>query len=121
MRLCIFCLLLAMMPAANCSAQSTKSATKKTVAAAQIDTVLCNPQNIVKFVEVPNASGTNTRTYAVYEDKQNDISEIIPVSKSVIQYIDLCKENGIKPNLGIKLKNGQIMSLIKLKVRYGKR
>lgn len=107
-----------MLITASCSAQTTKSTSTRNTVATQIDTVLCNPANIVKIVEVPNKSGTSTRTYAVYEDKGNNISEIIPVSKTVLEYINLCIENNIKPNLGIKLKNGQIVSIIKYKTKY---
>ena len=59
-----------------------------------------------------------TKFYAIYNDTKNDISELIPVSQTVMSYIKMCEENKIKPSLGIKLRNGQISSIIRYKNRY---
>lgn len=81
---------------------------------AQYDTIPCNPGCITKLVEKPTNNG-NVRVYAVYNDKTNGIQDIIPCPKTTIEYIQVCKEVGITPTLGIKLRNGQISSIIKLK------
>ena len=96
----------------KCNAQSTQKA--------QIDTMSCNITCIDKYVEEKTSNG-KVRYYAVYNDTKNDISELIPVSQSVMSYIKLCSENSIRPSLGIKLKNGQIQSLIKYKAKYIRR
>lgn len=94
----------------TCTAQTTKHV-------AQIDTMACHPECIQKYVQQPTNNG-NVRIYAVYNDKQNSVSDLIPVSKSVYEYILMCKENGIKPSLGIRLRDGRITSIIKLKTIY---
>lgn len=84
---------------------------------AQIDTMMCHTECIDKYVEATSSTG-KVRYYAVYNDTKNDISELISVPQSVMNYIKLCEDNKIKPSLGIKLRNGQINSLIKYKPRY---
>lgn len=84
---------------------------------AQIDTMMCHTECIDKYVEATSSTG-KVRYYAVYNDTKNDISELISVPQSVMNYIKLCEDNKIKPSLGIKLRNGQISSLIKYKPRY---
>lgn len=80
----------------------------------KIDTIPCNVENITKYV----TSSDNKRIYAVYNDNKQGISEIIPISKSVYEYIILCGQNGVKPSLGIRLKNNQIFSIIRFKRKY---
>ena len=87
---------------------------------AQYDTILCKNECIDKYVEEKTKTG-KTKFYAIYNDTKNDISELIPVTQSVMSYIRLCGENNIKPSLGIKLKNGQIQSLIRYKPKYVRR
>lgn len=79
------------------------------------DTVYCNMNCIQKYVSKSTAK--TTRIYAVYVDKANDIMELIPVSKSVYDYILTSKEYGLTPKLGIRLRNGEIYSIVKLKQR----
>jgi hypothetical protein len=86
---------------------------------AKIDTIACNNTAIKKFVSKDN--GKTVRIYAVYSDEKAGVSDIIPVSKSVYEYIETCRENGIKPSLGIRLRNGNISGIIKLKRIYEKR
>lgn len=95
----------------HCHAQTKQSA--------KIDTIACNNTAIKKFVSKDN--GKTIRVYAVYNDEKAGISDIIPVSKSVYEYIETCRENGIKPSLGIRLRNGNISGIIKLKRIYEKR
>lgn len=81
-----------------------------------IDTVRCNPVHIVKYVT--KSTEKTTRIYAVYVDKTNSISELIPVSKTTWEYITVCRENGINPSLGIRLVDGRISSLVRIKYKY---
>lgn len=97
----------------TCSAQTQQKA--------YYDTCYCKIDCIKKFVSKPSANSKTERIYAVYIDEHNDISELIPVSKTVFNYIQLCRSNGIQPNLGIKLRNGQISSIIKYQRRYAKK
>lgn len=80
---------------------------------AQYDTVVIKYHNIERIV----SQGT-TRYYAVYNDKQENISELIPVPKNVLSYINACKQNNIKPALAVRLKNGIIVGLIRYKTKY---
>lgn len=96
------CLILCLFVAIKCHSQ------------VKIDTIPCNAANITKYVMTDDGK----RVYAVYNDKQHGISEIIPVSKTVYEYIVLCEQNGIKPSLAIRLKNNQIFSIIKFKRKY---
>ena len=84
---------------------------------AQYDTVMCKIECIDKYVEEKTTSG-KIRHYAIYNDTKNDISELIPVSQSVLSYIKTCEANNIRPSLGIKLKDGQISSIIRFKNKY---
>lgn len=84
---------------------------------AQYDTILCKNECIDKYVEEKTKTG-KIKFYAIYNDTKNDISELIPVSQTVMSYIKMCEENKIKPSLGIKLRNGQISSIIRYKNRY---
>lgn len=102
-------LLILFFSAVRCCAQTKTKA--------QIDTMVCHSECIDKYVEATTSNG-KVHYYAVYNDTKNDVSELIPVTQSVMSYIKLCNENGIKPSLGIKLRNGQIQSLIKYKPRY---
>lgn len=90
---------------------ATKSIAANT---AKVDTILCKTECIVKFVSV-NTKSNKEKTYVIYKDEKNNIEELIPVSTYVLEYITLCKQNGIKPHLGIRLKNNQITSIIKYK------
>lgn len=81
---------------------------------AQYDTVYCNAKYIVKYTSTTTSTG-KPRYFAVYKDAANKINELIPVSQTVYDYIETCKANGIEPSLGIKLRNGQISSLIRFK------
>lgn len=88
---------------------------------AALDTVICKTECIDKIVELTSETTKKPKYYAVYNDLKNDISELIPVSQNVINYINVCKSNKIKPSLGIKLKDGQIVSIIRYKKRYIKK
>ena len=90
----------------KCSAQKAK-----------VDTVYCNPTCVIRYVQIEGSTG-KMRTYAVYKDVKNNIQDLIPVSQSVMEYIKLCKQNGIESTLGIRIRNGQISSLVKYKNKF---
>ena len=101
-------ILLLLMCAIRCNAQKTQ---------AKIDTIYCNPTYVAKYVQIEGSTG-KMRTYAVYKDVKNNIQDLIPVSQSVVEYIKLCKQNGIEPTLGVRIRNGQISSLIRYKNKF---
>ena len=84
---------------------------------AQYDTAIVKYQNIERIVSQTSDKGA-VRYYAVYNDKQENISELIPVSKTVLSYINACKQNQIEPSLAVRLKNGIIVGLIRYKTKY---
>ena len=86
----------------------------------KIDTMLCKTECIQKIIQQTSPKGT-IRYYAVYSDPAIKFSEIIPISKSVMEYIQLCKQYSIKPTLGIKLRNGVVSGIIRYKIKFVKR
>lgn len=104
----LFLLVLLLVCVTKCHAQ-TKTAI--------IDTMACDVTCIDKYVSETSSTG-KTKYYAVYNDYKKDISELIPVSQSVMTYIKLCDTNKITPSLGIRLRNGQISSLIRYRAKY---
>lgn len=85
---------------------------------AKIDTMICKVECIQKIVEQPAANGKSTKFYAVYNDKKAGFSEIIPISKNVVDYINMCKQFSVTPTLGIKLRNGVISSIVRYKIKF---
>lgn len=88
---------------------------------AQIDTMLCKVECIEKIVVQPSANGKSQKYFAVYKDSKLDFNEIISVPKSVVTYIETCKANNLKPNLGIRLRNGVVSSIVRYKTKFIKR
>ena len=86
----------------------------------KIDTMLCKTECIQKIIQQTSTKGT-IRYYAVYNDPSIKFSEIITISKSVMEYIQLCKQYSIKPTLGIKLRNGVVSGIIRYKIKFVKR
>lgn len=84
---------------------------------AQIDTMMCHYSCITKVVQTTTSKGT-AKYYAIYDCKHTGVSDMIPISPSVMEYINLCKTNGIEPSLAIRLRNGIITSIIKYKPKY---
>lgn len=84
--------------------------------AQKLDTVLCN----YKYVEV---ASTKTQTgkikyYIIYRDPA--VNDIISTTKTVVEYIQLCESKNLVPNLGIKLKDGRIVGVVKMAKKYRK-
>ncbi len=84
----------------------------------KVDTMVCKVECIQKIVEKPTSSGKSTKFYAVYSDQKAGFSEIIPISKSVVDYINMCKQFSVKPTLGIRLRNGVISSIVRYKIKF---
>lgn len=85
---------------------------------AVIDTMVCKVECIKQIVQQPSSNGKTVKYMAAYIDKSAGFSEIIPISKSVVDYINTCKQFSIKPTLGIRLRNGVITSIVRYKIKF---
>lgn len=85
---------------------------------AVIDTMVCKVECIKQIVQKPSSNGKTVKYMAVYIDKSAGFSEIIPISKSVVDYINTCKQFSIEPILGIRLRNGVITSIVRYKIKF---
>ena len=85
---------------------------------AAIDTMVCKVECIKQIVQKPSVNGKTVKYMAVYVDKSAGFSEIIPISKSVVDYISTCKQFSIEPTLGIRLRNGVITSIVRYKIKF---
>ena len=85
---------------------------------AAIDTMVCKVECIKQIVQQPSSNGKTVKYMAVYIDKNIGFSEIIPVSKSVVDYINICKQFSVEPTLGIRLRNGVITSIVRYKIKF---
>lgn len=80
-----------------------------------LDTIPAKVECITKIVTKETTK--SERYFAVYIDKQQDIVELIYIPKSVKEYIEECKNNGLPARIGIKLKNGEIQSIVRRKIK----
>ena len=85
---------------------------------AGIDTMVCKVECIKQIVQQPSSNGKTVKYMAVYIDKNIGFSELIPVSKSVVDYINVCKQFSVEPTLGIRLRNGVITSIVRYKIKF---
>lgn len=85
---------------------------------AVIDTMVCKVECIKQIVQQPSSNGKTVKYLAAYIDKSAGFSEIIPISKSVVDYINTCKRFSIEPTLGIRLRNGVITSIVRYKIKF---
>ena len=85
---------------------------------AAIDTMTCKVECIKQIVQKPSANGKTVKYMAVYIDKSAGFSEIIPISKNVVDYISTCKQFSLEPTLGIRLRNGVITSIVRYKIKF---
>lgn len=83
-----------------------------------IDTMVCKVECIKQIVQQPNANGKAVKYLAAYIDKSAGFSEVVPISKSVVDYINTCKQFSIEPTLGIRLRNGVITSIVRYKIKF---
>lgn len=68
---------------------------------AAIDTMVCKVECIKQIVQQPSSNGKTVKYMAVYVDKSAGFSEIIPVSKSVVDYINVCKNSLLSQHLAL--------------------
>ena len=68
---------------------------------AAIDTMVCKVECIKQIVQKPSANGKTVKYMAVYVDKSAGFSEIIPISKSVVDYVNTCKQFSISLHLAL--------------------
>lgn len=80
-----------------------------------VDTIPIRLEQYIKAFTKPNDKGARK---AVFKD--GSYEDLISCSKTVYEYIVECKENNIIPSVAIRVRNGQVVSLIKLKKRYGR-
>ena len=85
---------------------------------AAIDTMVCKVECIKQIVQQPSSNGKTVKYMAVYIDNKIGFSEIIPISKSVVDYINVCKQFSVNPTLGIRLRNGVITSIVRYKIKF---
>ena len=85
---------------------------------AAIDTMICKVECIKQIVQQPSSNGKTVKYMAVYIDKSAGFSEIISISKSVVDYINVCKQFSVEPTLGIRLRNGVIKSIVRYKIKF---
>ena len=85
---------------------------------AAIDTMVCKVECIKQIVQQPSSNGKTVKYMAVYIDNNIGFSEIIPISKSVVDYINVCKQFSVNPTLGIRLRNGVITSIVRYKIKF---
>ena len=85
---------------------------------AVIDTMICKVECIKQIIQQPSSNGKTVKYMAVYIDKSAGFSEVIPISKSVVDYINTCKQFSIEPTLGIRLRNGVITSIVRYKIKF---
>ena len=85
---------------------------------AAIDTMICKVECIKQIVQQPSSNGKTVKYMAVYIDKNIGFSEIIPISKNVVDYINVCKQFSVEPTLGIRLRNGVITSIVRYKIKF---
>lgn len=83
-----------------------------------IDTMICKVECIKQIVQQPSSNGKTVKYLAAYIDKSAGFSEVIPISKSVVDYINTCKQFSIEPTLGIRLRNGVITSIVRYKIKF---
>ena len=83
-----------------------------------IDTMVCKVECIKQIVQQPSDNGKAVKYLAAYIDKSAEFSEVIPISKSVVDYINTCKQFSIEPTLGIRLRNGVITSIVRHKIKF---
>ena len=85
---------------------------------AAIDTMVCKVECIKQIIQQPSSNGKTVKYMAVYIDKKIGFSEIIPISKNVVDYINVCKQFSVDPTLGIRLRNGVITSIVRYKIKF---
>lgn len=82
------------------------------------DTISIKKECVEKVISKPSKNGKSVKYYAVIrlkDENDKDYKEIVTVSKTVIEYLDMCKEYGLRPRLAVRYKDDSPYSLIKKK------
>ena len=85
---------------------------------AAIDTMVCKVECIKQIVQQPSSNGKTVKYMAVYVDKSAGFSGIIPISKSVVDYMSVCRQCSVEPTRGMRLRNGVITSIVRYKIKF---
>lgn len=78
------------------------------------DTCHVNTESITAFCIKTTDKGKN-QYFVVYDDLDQGISDIIPMSTNVYEYVLTCDQMKIAPKLGIVFKNNTPVRIIKYK------
>jgi hypothetical protein len=81
------------------------------------DTVYCDNECIFAIYVCHNK--TNDTYYVKYNNPDQNLDDIIPVPKSVVEYMKLCKQTDTHASLSIVTKNGLPYRIIKYCKKYG--
>ena len=87
-------------------------------AGAHSDTLSIKKECVEKVISKPSKNGKSVKYYAIIrlkDENDKDYKEIVTVSKTVIEYLDMCKEYGLRPHLAVRYKDDSPYSLIKKK------
>ena len=86
----------------QCRAQSVQSC----------DTIALPTRNLVDVVKKTSKTGKPV-FYAIYA--YEGVEDVTAISKSVVDYIEICKECNIQPKLALRIKNGEVVAVIRQK------
>lgn len=115
-----FCVTVLVMCICIMFAGKCRAAEKET---AQLDTIPCKIECIQQIMTKKSISAKGNEVVkhiVIYKDKELGIEDAIYMSKSVYEYINECSEMGISPMLGIKLKNREINSIVRIRKKIRK-
>lgn len=94
-------------------AQTAIKSTQQTEA--KMDTIALDYSQIQNIFQKASSTGKSVKYYVVYTYKGEQ--DITTTGKSVLDYIEICKEAKISPRLALKVKDGQVVSIIKAKTK----
>lgn len=80
-----------------------------------VDTIALYPNQIQSIFQKPSSTGKSMKYYVVYTYK--GVQDITTTTKSVIDYVEICKDAKIEPRLALKIKDGLVVSIIKQKTK----
>lgn len=76
------------------------------------DTIAISTRNLVDVVKKTSKTGKPV-FYAIYA--YEGVEDVTTISKSVVDYIEVCKECNIQPKLALRIKNGEVVAVIRQK------
>ena len=87
--------------------------------AAEKDTIQIPAYTVERIVKRPTTSGKSVKFYVVYNCGES--KDLINVNRTTVEYIQMCKQLGIQPSLGLVIKNERAVSIVKINRRYDKK